>query len=630
MYTLSQEGLTLCAEGPRLWLEDSRRGQRWTLDPASAVWGGADAVEGAGPLRRMTFESAGQRADCLYQSFRAGEAEVCLEYRLSQGAMTATLTPIKGRAVECVSLPGAFHGQADAEKLLLPIMQGMLWQGGGAPCDKRVTSRHHDGFSMAMAAVLGERGGLLMAADEGLADAAWRYGKQAGELEAPFVCPMALASLGGFSSARTVRFIPVEPTVAAAARAYRAFVMERGRFASWQEKMKARPELEGLFGALMCFIGYCQDDVDYAGQLAQVKAMGFDRALVYPVGFNMAYDQFLMGGRPPIALSGREKDAIRALGYRLAPWSWINESMDDGLEATRGGYYAGRDGQRRMQWQIDDFKWYLNCAGRMLELERQAVEGRWADMDWDHFDVVACAMLGECYALDHAAHPGRPMSRQEDLALLRRLLVMGSRGRGPVSSEGFNDLFSMEYDMGSVKALPQYGRWPFWPVPLTALVYHDSIMHTWWEVHNYNNPHFFREGEPAGYYQYGGGRPRLMAAMDALMGAPPDVMPCGAQYAWTGRGSETCLFTMRVEDEAVQEALKAALPVARLHRRIGPLAMTDFSFLSGDGCLQQTVFADGTQVTANFDGIGRTLPDGTTLEAESWRAVDREGKDIIA
>ena len=39
MYTLSQEGLTLCAEGPRLWLEDSRRGQRWTLDPASG-WSG--------------------------------------------------------------------------------------------------------------------------------------------------------------------------------------------------------------------------------------------------------------------------------------------------------------------------------------------------------------------------------------------------------------------------------------------------------------------------------------------------------------------------------------------------------------------------------------------------------------
>ncbi len=628
MYTLSQEGLTLYVEGPQLWLEDGSRGQRWTLDPASAVWGEADAVEGGGPLRRLAFESAGQRADCLYQSFRAGETLVCVEYRLSKGGVTVTLAPIEGEGPACVSLPGAFHGQPAGEKLLLPIMQGMLWQGGGAPCDKRVTSRHHDGFSLAMAAVLGKQGGLLIVPDEGLADAGWRYGKQAGELEAPFVCPMALASLGGFRQARTVRLIPIEPTITGAAFAYRAFVMQRGRFISWQEKQKTRPALEALFGSLMCFIGYCQDDVDYAGQLAQVKAMGFDRALVYPVGFNMAYDKFLMGGRPPISLTEQEKSAIRDLGYQMAPWSWINESMDDGQPETREGYYAGRDGQRRMQWRIDDFKWYLNCAGRMLELEKQAVEGPWADMDWDHFDVVACAMLGECYATDHSAHPGRPMDREEDLELLRRLLVMGSRGKGAVSSEGFNDLFSLEYDMGSVKALPQYNEWPFWPVPLTALVYHDSIMHTWWEVHNYNNPHFFREGEPAGYYQYGGGRPRLMAAMDALMGTPPDVMPCGAQYAWTGRGSETCLFTMHVEDEAVQEALKAALPVARLHRRIGPLAMVDFAFLSEDGCLQQTLFEDGTRVTANFDGKRRTLPDGTEMEGESWRAVDREGKEL--
>ena len=28
----------------------------------------------------------------------------------------------------------------------------------------------------------------------------------------------------------------------------------------------------------------------------------------------------------------------------------------------------------------------------------------------------------------------------------------------------------MEYDIGSVKAWPQYGPWPFWPVPLTELV----------------------------------------------------------------------------------------------------------------------------------------------------------------
>lgn len=135
-----------------------------------------------------------------------------------------------------------------------------------------------------MAAVLGKQGGLLIVPDEGLADAGWRYGKQAGDLEAPFVCPMALASLGGFRQARTVRLIPIEPTITGAAFAYRAFVMQRGLFISWQEKRKTRPALDELFGSLMCFIGYCQDDVDYAGQLAQVKAMGFDPGLGLPCG----------------------------------------------------------------------------------------------------------------------------------------------------------------------------------------------------------------------------------------------------------------------------------------------------------------------------------------------------------
>jgi hypothetical protein len=28
------------------------------------------------------------------------------------------------------------------------------------------------------------------------------------------------------------------------------------------------------------------------------------------------------------------------------------------------------------------------------------------------------------------------------------------------------------------------------PIPLTMLVLHDSCLHDWWEVHNYNAHHF--------------------------------------------------------------------------------------------------------------------------------------------
>jgi hypothetical protein len=58
------------------------------------------------------------------------------------------------------------------------------------------------------------------------------------------------------------------------------------------------------------------------------------------------------------------------------------------------------------------------------------------------------------------------------------------------------------------------------------------------------------------YFEYGGGRPSLLAALDALMGCPPDVFPSGAQYGWTGRGRETYLYRYRFEDPEVQPALR--------------------------------------------------------------------------
>jgi hypothetical protein len=138
----------------------------------------------------------------------------------------------------------------------------------------------------------------------------------------------------------------------------------------------------------------------------------------------------------------------------------------------------------------------------------------------------------------------------------------------------------------------------FKPVPLTMLVYHDSIIHSWWEVHSYNSKYF--GGSFAPFYQYGGGGYELQAAMDALYGLPPDVFPFGAQYGWTGNGKETMLYRFRFDDPETQHALKIALPVARNHAQVGMLEMIDFEFLSDNYNLQRTVFEDGTAVYANF------------------------------
>jgi hypothetical protein len=160
-------------------------------------------------------------------------------------------------------------------------------------------------------------------------------------------------------------------------------------------------------------------------------------------------------------------------------------------------------------------------------------------------------------------------------------------------------------------------------VPMTSLVLHDSCLHDWWEVHNYNkNPGFGPGPIPHGLALGGSGRPRLKAAIDALHGYPPNVFPFGKQYAWIDIEKRTTYsFILQIDDEPVREALDAALPVANLHRRIGRCAMIDFKLLADDGQVQTTTFCDGTRVVANFSARSVDVKGWGRLAGESWRAA---------
>jgi hypothetical protein len=73
---------------------------------------------------------------------------------------------------------------------------------------------------------------------------------------------------------------------------------------------------------------------------------------------------------------------------------------------------------------------------------------------------------------------------------------------------------------------------------------------------------------------------------------------------------------VRLEDVSVQEALAAALPVTRLHRRIGKQELLAHEFLSEDGAVQATTFADGTRVVANFAAEHRAGVGGMSWQAQ--------------
>jgi hypothetical protein len=597
----NQHFILLCAEnGDGLTLIDKQRWTRWALDYQTLV-AGKDAWGDLGDLRKVEqhrlfpYEAEAQE-ESLRLSMRAGEIPAALSFRLCEDYLEVTLPASLPDEIGFLSLPGSFSPERERLKILLPIMQGMLWDGKGPEFSNLRGEAGHLGFSMPFLGYLGESGGLLVTA-ETRDDLLWWHGKEkAGRF---WAANLQIGSLGSMRYDRSLRIYSTDADLVSIAKRYRRKVVEARRFKRWEEKIEERPSLERLFGALMCFIGYCQDDLDYAAECKKLKAYGFDRALVYPGRFNMVSNDIRMGGVPAIDLPAGQVEAIKALGYDIAPWSWLNEGLDDGTLRIHRMFRKTPEGLNSPHWAIDDQQWYHVCYSFLAENQQKALEQSIPDMTWDHFDVLSCVPAIECYASDHPQHAGRPMSRAESKEWVRRAFRLDQAAGRMVSSENFNDAFSLDYDLGSVKAWPQYGPWPFWPVPLTMLVYHDSLIHSWWEVHSYNNAYFGRTAAPR-FFEYGGGRPKLQAALDALLGCPPDVFPFGAQYSYTGRGKETFLYKFRFEDPEVQIALREALPIARLHRRIGKCEMVHFKFLSEDGYVQETAFSDGTHVVANF------------------------------
>jgi len=598
-------------EGGCIRIFDITRGQSWALDPGSAICEIDD--DSCGTLTAYHIDTATDNQAIVTYTYLG--KTITMQYTLLADCLEITLLHGRSDTVRAVALPGSFEPENAAKKYLLPIKQGMLWDLRGNPFENRYRYGAHSGFSLAMIGCMGDVGGLLTIA-ETADDCVWMIGKN--DAGHTYAANVQEASLGVLGYDRTVRIYVTDPTITAIAKCYRARVIERGRFKSWQEKIAERPAVAKLFGAPMFFIGYMQDDIDYASECQKLKDMGFDKALVYPARFNTSSPTTVLHGVPTIDLSSEEVQKIKDLGYEIAPWSWITELMDGGDESLIR-YRVNERSERSLFWQMDGLRYFKTCSATFADYQRKANAGHCADLTWDHFDVMATSHNNECHALDHPAHMGRKLSRSEDRKMIREAFTAAQEGNRIISSEGFIDAYSMEYDLGSSKAWPRFGSWEFWPVPLTMLVYHDSMTHTWWEMHNYNYSYF---GSDAGTHQYGSGQPRIMAAMDALYGCAPHVFPFGCQYAWKTSHKETFIYKIRLDDPEVQHALTLAKPVAALHGEIGMQEMTGFEILSENGNLQKTTFADGTVVYANFSVSNSQAIEGIgQLCGESWLVV---------
>jgi hypothetical protein len=602
--------LTCQPDGARLTLHDKRRGVDWQLDDATRLaWLGGSP--GGRPLPpgqaealsdralRLTFVLDGRRAVYIWQLLDDG-AEVTLEFEHAGGALQA------------IALPGSFAPRGARLALALPIMQGVLWDGRGTPFERQLGLGGHESFSMPMAGYLSERGGLLLSAED---SADWRAAAGKRDDGAIYAYGCALPSLGALGYPRRARLLLTDPGLTALCKRYRRRVQERGEWKPWADKIAERPSVARLFGALMAFVGYNASDTDVVAGSRRLRDFGFERVFLYPARFNQYATEFRMGGDPPIRLSDAEIAALRELGCDVSPWNWVFEALDDGTPERRRLYLRDAAGDAVPFWKIDQYQWYICCPSAQPAYMRAAYQADMRDMTWGHYDVSATFGLLECHALDHPGHAGRPLDRRAHRAFLRELLGPSTNGDRPVSSEGFNGPLAGAYDIGTTKLLPAFGDAPFWTVPMTSLVYHDMLIHDWWELHNYNAHAGWDHVSVFGRKVDGFARQK--AAMDALYGCPPNVFPFGRQYAWVDIEKRvTRSYAVRFDDPPVQEALAAALPVARLHRRIGMLELVAHEFLSEDGAAQAATYADGTRVIANFADTPR---DAGFLPPLSWR-----------
>lgn len=595
-------------------LEDRKRQMRWILDPPTYTRA-ADPV----PRYRLPSPDVCREGDALITTYFPQEGAIQIRWELGKDHVKVLLTSAS-LTVDSIDLPGTFRPARGSAQLLVPVYQGILYQGGDTPWEDVREGGGHERLSLSLLALLGEKAALMSTA-ESPTNWCGRYGEDARSPYCAF--QMERCAVHGWYE-REVRLYPVPSDVTAIALRYRQRVQERDEFVSWDEKIERKPILKNLFGACMAFIGYNKaTGIDYAASARRMHEFGFKQVLYYPVRMcNYSLD-FLMGGDQPIWLSDREIARMHQVpGALVAPWGWYFEGLDDASPRMRRLFKHDAKGACYNGWRIEKNQWKHICTPYQIEESKRRFRGDLRAMDWIHYDVTATA-LGHtpCLRTDHALHGNRPVARREEVDWIRRLLGPDTNGNRIVSSEGFTDRYTPSYDIGSTKLMVDPRNLRATPVPLTGLVFHDSTIHDWWELHNYNpspcwGVSFSRFGAT------GNGWGAQKAAQDALYGCPPNVFPFGRQYGWTDIASRrTFAYQLHFEDQAVQDALALALPVAKLHAQIGRCAMTSFEFLSEDGLLQSTSFSDGTRIVANLGDQPCEAPRLGVLAAHQWKKI---------
>lgn len=410
----------------------------------------------------------------------------------------------------------------------------------------------------------------------------------------------------GYPRRVTYRFFDEGGYVAMAQR-YRRWAEDRGYVKPLREKLRDRPHLDRLIGAVD-FWG--RSGTNDAAFYRELRSLGIDRAICSLGG----------GWIPPKGVSELVAELNEA-GYLPSHYDiytdvWPGSEDDQPRWARKHGYpedvYVNPDGSLRKGWVIrsknGDFQGYYICA---TQHEKGAIPRISADLEESPYtcrfiDVVTAMGLAECYSTDH------PVTRSEDIAAKREMLGLVSERFGLVTgSEEARDwaLAVSDYAEGTmtIKAAENAGYDWMRPVdadeeylklnadgryrlPLHALAFHDCHVATWYT---------------------GDGATKVPEAwpkkdlLNILYGTMPLWMPDAELW-------------QRYREEFVASYFR----VCPVFRATGYDQLVSHEFLTADRRVQRTRFSGGTTVTVNFGPEPHDLEPSCSPTAAGLRLPD--------
>lgn len=445
--------------------------------------------------------------------------------------------------------------------------------------------------------------GWLALLDEGVADA----GVLATGLS---LSPGWLKSLGRWQESRTVRYRCTTGGYVGLARAFRAEVLRTGGHRSLADKLAATPALGNLLGGRM--LSFMQADSRYAERyedrlqttppdvfaaasqlqvfashaqaaqtIAEAQQLGMTRGIVNLRGWiSGGYDETHPDIWPPDPALGSLDELGRLLAlpdplltvlhdnyqdiYRQSP-SWprgINRTAAGSLMA--GGLWAG--GQA----------YILNSRNSLAYARRNWEQIRTLAPRGMFIDTTTAVQFYESY------EPGNELTRAQDQALKIELLQLYKQQGQVLGSEEGADWGVPWVDWIENR----HRRIPGESIPLWPLVFHDAVFNL-----RYTSGPLSPESATSA-------APNWLA--DMLWGYP---LIWGVQQLDHWR--------------AQHEAFAATLHVDRWIERIGLDDMVAHRYLSDDGNLEQSEFASGLALAANFTSEPQAV-DGIMVPAHGY------------